>query len=167
MSSFWKQNYMLNKDILGIYLGFLGEILDFMLDILTRSWILSWISSKILPELARSWHISWKIFVRFWKILPRSCQDLGKIFNTSNAGKVTTFFLNKSSFTYHVMIGSDVSTFFKGSAVQKNAIIAFNTFLEKSCKGCILSEDLVKFFQGIQEKCIILPNQLSMCVNPH
>ena len=29
--------------------------MDFILDILTRSWILSWISSRIFPELARSW----------------------------------------------------------------------------------------------------------------
>ena len=34
-----------------------------MLDILTRSWILSWISSKIFPELARSW----KILARSWQ----------------------------------------------------------------------------------------------------
>ena len=43
---------MFNSYFLGIYIGFHGKIFDFILDILTRSWILSWIFSKIL---ARSW----------------------------------------------------------------------------------------------------------------
>ena len=55
--------------------------MDFILDILTRSWILSWISSKVLPELARSWKILQdlcKIFARFLQDLTRSLQDPGR-----------------------------------------------------------------------------------------
>ena len=69
---------MFEKCILAIYRRFLGKIFDFILDILTRSWILSWISSKILPELARSWQDlgrSCKIFAKSWKIL----KEFGKI----------------------------------------------------------------------------------------
>ena len=75
--SFWKRclqkNYtfdkFLGKILLGFHIGYLDKIVDFILDILTRSWILSWISWKILPR-------SWKFLARSWKILARSWQDI-------------------------------------------------------------------------------------------
>ena len=97
-------NFLERSSVLYWHLEFLGKILDFILDILTTSWILSWISSKILPELARSWQDLARClqhFERSWHDLGRSCKmfarslkiwkELGKIFKMSNAGLKSQF----------------------------------------------------------------------------
>ena len=53
-------NYIFDKYILGIYIGFLGKILAFILDIVTGSWILFWIFFEDRPRTCkilegRSW----------------------------------------------------------------------------------------------------------------